>query len=67
MVGGWGARVVGVAQELPRRRRTIYGSTPLKTKPNIQRRQEIRIDNQELSPLENYWGLRIRLATVNPA
>ena len=35
------------------------------TKPNIQLRQEIRIGSQVVASEENYWHLRIRLATIN--
>ena len=42
----------------------LYG---LKTKPNIQARQEIMGENQVLAPNEIYWRLCVLRPTINPA
>ena len=39
----------------------------LKTKPIIQRRQEIRSGNQVLALKDNCWRLSVRRPTINPA
>ena len=39
----------------------------LKTKPNIQHRQEIMYANQVLASKEKYRSLIVRLSTINPA
>ena len=45
--------------------RTRSGFTVLKK--NVQLRKEIRGENQVLALKENYWRLRVRLATINRA